>query len=192
MTWGDLTKPSRTARKKAKVTARRTSDRIEREHKAAARRRDRYRCRFPLCGCKRIGLTVEPRVEVSHDRHKGMGGNPKGDRSVPELLITLCPHRHQDGQVSRHKGTLRTRYLTDRANSGPVAWDVDAAYALEALRRAGCGLPLGGLPLVPLHEQGLNDHVEWVEVARERAVQQLAPLHPWQERLLKNLAEMDL
>jgi hypothetical protein len=192
MAWGDLAKPSRTARKKAK---RKTAyDRMTEEwsNKRAAKHRDGHRCRFPLCGCRKLGVKLDARLEASHDQHKGMGGNPAGDRSVTELLVSLCLHRHQDGQVSRHKGTLRSRYLSDRGNNGPLAWDVDAAYVLEALRRAGHALPEGGLLLVPLEYQGLNDTVEWVEVAREFRVQQLMPLADWQTAVLKQLAEMEL
>lgn len=188
-TWGDLAKPSRTARKKDQREARSSLKAKEAINKKAAKRRDSYRCRFPLCGCKSLGLALDARLESSHDKHKGIGGNPAGDRSAPELLVSLCLHRHQDGAVSRHKGTLRSRYLSTRGNNGPLAWDVDCAYVLEALRRAGLGLPDGGL-LIEAHDP--NSRVEFVEVAREVKVQQLGPLAPWQTAVLKQLAEMEL
>lgn len=33
---------------------------------------------------------VKPRLEYAHLEHRGMGGNPTGDRTQPEKLITLC------------------------------------------------------------------------------------------------------
>lgn len=114
-------KPSRTARKKAekkKKTDRKTK---ERQSMDVARKADRG-CRFPLCGCKKLGL----RVEVAHLRHRGMGGNPKGDRTQPDNVISLCTHRHQHGPVSLHKGTLRVEPLTTEGTRGRVMFLVDA------------------------------------------------------------------
>jgi hypothetical protein len=98
----------------------------ERDQKADVRRRDRG-CRFPLCGCRRLGLSLEARQEVSHDKHKGIGGNPAGDRSVAALMVQLCLHRHQDSRISRHKGTMRARALTRHGYNGPVIWEADRA-----------------------------------------------------------------
>lgn len=154
-------KPSRTARKLAKAAdlkKLRTNEANEKKH---VRRRDK-KCRFPLCGCRKLGL----RLEVSHDRHKGMGGNPAGDRNTRRELVLLCVHRHQDGAISRHKGTLKARYLTAKGYEGPVAWLVDLAEV--------------GLP------------AEWTEVARERAVGQLEPLTPRQAEILETLAGMTI
>ncbi len=157
-----LVKPSRTARKKAERETKLAREKHESTNKQLVRVRDLRRCRFPLCGCKKLGL----RLEVSHDRHKGMGGNPEGDRSLMPRMILFCVHRHQDGAISRHKGTLRTVPLTSRGNNGPVAFEV----ILEALT---------GAP-------------EWVEVARERSVCELEPLLEWQRTVLLKLAEMDV
>lgn len=112
-------KPSRTARMKAKKEKRAARRKAESDAKADVRRRDRV-CRFPLCGCRRLGL----RLEVSHQEHKGAGGNPDGSRSRRSSMILLCTHRHQDGVFSRHKGTLRIRELTPEGTDGPVAFDL--------------------------------------------------------------------
>lgn len=173
----DLRKPSRTARKKQEQKDRRDERQAELTNKRSARVRDRFRCRFPLCGCHRLGLQLDARAEVSHDRHKGMGGNPAGDRSLTPGLITLCLHRHQDGIFSRHKGTMRSRPLTRAGNDGPVAWDL---LLSDAFKHFG---DLGKAPLVDLY---------WFEVAREKRVCELEPLTELQGRILRQLEEMDL
>lgn len=171
MTFTTNFKPSRTARKKAKVESRLEREAKERSEKAAVRRRDK-KCRFPLCGCKQLGL----RLEVSHDFHKGTNGNSTKEAvSIASLMIYLCEHRHQHGTISRHKRTLETRYLTPDHDDGPVAWMVDIeALPPELLR---------GIPPV---------QTRWLEVARERDINQLEPLEPWQKRILETLGEMDL
>lgn len=160
-------KPSRTARKIAQKQKRTTLQTRERNEKAKVRRRDRF-CRFPLCGCRRLGLALDARPEVSHQQHKGMGGNPTGDRSVAEEMILMCFHRHQDGIISRHKGTLRARYLTPNKANGPIAWDID----------------------VSMGEWPPSVRPKWREVARETAVQQWEPFTPKQLEQLEYLALM--
>lgn len=130
-------------------------------------------CRFPRCGCNqgRRPLNGHAWLTVSHDRHKGIGGNPAGDRSTTALMILLCAWRHQEAPVSRHAGTMKTRYLTDAGNDGPVAFLVD----LHALY------------------PGLYDKPGvWLEVARERERGELEDeLSAHQEQVLADLAEMD-
>lgn len=163
-------KTSRTATKKAKLKDRLKTKTEEKKNKGNVRKRDRV-CRFPLCGCRKLGLNIQARPEVSHDRHKGIGGNRAGDRSTTALMVLLCLHRHQDGIVSRHKGTLRAVYLTSAGYDGPVAWEID----VEAINR---------------HGAGREPH--WREVARERTPGVLEPLTDWQRSTLELLAEMDL
>lgn len=157
-------KPSRTARKKAekkKKTERKTT---ERKNMDAARKADKG-CRFPLCGCRKLGL----RVEVAHLTHRGMGGNPKGDRTQPDNVISLCAHRHQHGEISLHKGTLDIRPLTPDGTRGPVMFLVDAET----------------LGLDPNYER------RWYVLASEEAPGQCKP--DWiQDMNLRRLAEMDL
>lgn len=154
-------KPSASARKLKKADTRLKAKKAERDEKLEVRRRDRF-CRFPLCGCRRLGW----RLETSHQSHKGAGGDKTGTRSTADQMILLCVHRHQDGVVSRHHGTLRARYLTADRADGPVAWEVDLG-AVYGFKKA-----------------------QWREVARESAVQQLEPLDKWQEDALLHLAEM--
>lgn len=163
-------KPSATERKKKKLERRKNVVRKETDAKLDVRRRDK-RCRFPLCGCQGLGLLMKAWPEVSHQQHKGIGGNPDGTRSTAAGMIFLCKHRHQDGAVSRHRGTLRAVPLTPSGMNGPIVWEVDEA----ALRAAG-------------NLQGPR----WRELAREKAVQQLAELTPWQRATLETLRRMDL
>lgn len=91
----------------------------EQDAKREVRRQDRY-CRFPLCGCDRAKL----QWEVAHLQHKGMGGNPAGDRSDPSRLIYLCTARHQTGLVSLHAGTLEIEPLTSDGTRGPCSFRI--------------------------------------------------------------------
>jgi hypothetical protein len=159
-------KPSGAKRKLATMRKRRERKTGENKNKGEVRRRDGHRCRFPLCGCR----TWQLRLEVSHNRHKGMGGDPKGDRSKPEGMILVCFQRHQDGVVSFHKGTLEARPLTADGMNGPVAWWVDCSAI------AGRNEIIGG----------------WHELARETSVQKLEPLVSWQRAILERLSLMDV
>lgn len=150
-------------RKRVKLTA------AEIAEKDVVRERDK-RCRFPKCGCKRFDFGMKCWPTVSHDMHKGMGGDPQGKVSIACLMILLCKWRHQDAPVSRHAMTMRTRYLTPDQNDGPVAFEVD----LWAVRPG------------MYQQRGV-----WFEVARESDVGLLMPLTEEQEHVLDELAEME-
>lgn len=72
--------------RRAKVAARGT---YEDKVMAEARKRDGG-CRFPRCFCKKRNLVPQ----ACHLRHRGMGGNPKRDRTTTTELLTLCGPRH--------------------------------------------------------------------------------------------------
>jgi len=91
--------------------------------KLKTRNRDKV-CRFPHCGCH-VEQSMKSVLTVSHDFHKGMGGDPTGGVSIAGLMVLVCKWRHQDAPVSFHAKTLRTRYLTPDHNDGPIAWEVD-------------------------------------------------------------------
>lgn len=169
----NLTKPTATARKKEKKQRRQKAAKLEDSNKGQVRRRDKS-CRFPLCGCRRLGLALKAAPEVSHSKHKGAGGNPNGERSAAILMVLLCRHRHQDGAVSIHKGTLRARFLSPLKFGGPIAWQVDA----DVLR--------------PGSYRCVDRENRWVEIARETAVQQWEPFTIKQSAILFALAEMNL
>lgn len=170
MTFQSNWKPSRTARKieerKTKLSRRRDEDNAKKE----VRKRDKV-CRFPLCGCKRLGLALH----ASHQTHKGMGGDPTGERSTTAGLILLCGHRHQFGRISRHAGTMKAMpHSSAQGCDGPVSWYV---------RRDE--IPDEAVPTALFGQ-------EWVCVADEVSPGRLAQPLPWQLVILKRLAEMDV
>lgn len=137
--------------------------------KKRVRGRDRF-CRFPLCGCRHAGL----RTEVSHSRHKGMGGNPKGDRSSADLMVLVCSARHKENRVAIDRGTLTWEPLTDAGAFGPIAWSMRQDELPKDLQ----DVPIGADP--------------WIELARETAIGVYESLTPRQRTILKYLATMDL
>lgn len=170
-------KQGRTAMKIAKKKLRGRIRKHEDDQKSDVRKRDKV-CRFPRCGCRRLGISLKAFAEVSHDRHKGMGGNQDGSRSTAALMVYLCKHRHQDGRVSRHKGTARAVALSMAGYDGPVDWQIRAYIANEIL-----GIPVA-LRVQPEAEL-------WASVGAEVAPGVLGPLERWQEEILSKLAEME-
>lgn len=166
-------KPGPTA--KARAAKHRTDAANERAEKRAVRERDGL-CRFPRCGCNHPHTHYMKRVlTVSHDFHKGMGGDPSGAVSIAPLMLLLCKWRHQDAPVSRDRKTMRTQYLTPDHNEGPIAFEIDL-HALD-----------------PEH---YTEPGTWFEVARETYVEggsgrlRLAPLSAEQGHVLEELARM--
>lgn len=149
--------------------------RDENANKAGVRRRDKT-CRFPLCGCQKLGVSpLKAFPEVSHNKHKGMGGNPDGDRSTTAGMVLLCKHRHQDGAISRHKGTLRVVFLTDRGFDGPVEWQIDlAAFMIYA------------------HASGAVAYDTWFTLATETGIGTWKEFGPRQRDILRELAKMEV
>lgn len=146
-------------------------DRDEEEQKRKVRQRDRG-CRFPLCGCRRLKLSLE----VSHNEHKGSGGNPDGSRSVAELMMQLCRERHRTNPFSIHNRAIEWEPLRKRDGAnGPVKWLIDRRllrYYLEGGQRPA--------------------EAKLVEVVRETAVGILGPMKDEDRALLEQLAEMRL
>jgi len=113
-------KDAQPSMKVQRALRKRTRDDSEDAAKARVRRRDKG-CRFPYCGCRQLGLALE----VSHNEHKGMGGNPSGVRSNTALLMQLCRERHKANPFSVHNGTIAWEPLTSFGANGPVRWLVD-------------------------------------------------------------------
>lgn len=152
---------------------RESRDKRTRDNKLLVRIRDRKvtrrGCRFPLCGCWRERLFLE----VSHLKHQGMGGNPKEDRNLPELLIYVCNWRHREGRIAVDRGTLECRPITDGGTNGPVSW----WFYVAALYGADLGIV------------GTVDG--WLELAREVSPGVLEPLSVAQRETIELLARME-
>jgi hypothetical protein len=146
--------------------------------KGKVRNRDKY-CRFPLCGCKRFGL----HCETSHRRHKGMGGNPKEDRSDPADMVYLCSARHQSNVFAVDRKSLRWRPLTEKGAHGPIAWDIK----VSELRR----LVPKSTPLIAL-AVGLMGRDKWFELARETGIHVYEPMTPEQTAIVAFLKGMEV
>ena len=71
-------------------------------------------CRYPHCE----HMAKKPRLEVAHVRHRGMGGNPTGDRTTAAELITYCFIHHDEYD----HGTMYHEPLTPRGTRGPCAF----------------------------------------------------------------------
>jgi hypothetical protein len=152
------------ALKVLRVRKQRQRKAVEDAAKMSVRTRDRF-CRFPRCGCDQFKLARH----VAHLTHKGMGGNPRGDRSGEARMILLCSARHKENRISLDRKTLRIDPLTRAGTAGPCAFYVSS----QAL--------------------GVTERVDrWLEVARETARHVYEPLTPRQVQLLAILAEMTL
>jgi hypothetical protein len=172
---GPQWKQGRVAAKKAKQKNRRKRVATERENKAEVRRRDKV-CRFPRCGCRRLGEILKAFGEVSHTKHKGPGGDPSGVRSGTENMVLICKWRHQDAPFSRHKQTIRVVYLTADGFDGLVAWEINWGALQQRL-------------LPPQERTPYED--DWRELARETAIGQWEKFTDWQEEILDELAGME-
>ncbi len=89
---GALIKPRRGDAKIALNTTKRSRKTAEEEVMDAAVRRDHGKCRFPRCEFAKEKLKIDP---VHFLEHRGMGGNPKGDRtSTTGQIVALCRKHH--------------------------------------------------------------------------------------------------
>lgn len=86
----------------------------EKKEMRAALVRDGHQCRFPRCEVR--GLPIDP----CHLQHRGMGGNPKGDRTERKTVIALCRIHH--GWYDQ--GELDIEPLTPELFDGPCDWYV--------------------------------------------------------------------
>lgn len=124
---------------KLRASKKRRTKAIELENMRQVRSEDGY-CRFPLCGCYQPqphlwSIWLKP--EVAHLDHRGMGGNPAGDKSDVKLLITVCNWRHKIDKFSLDKKTIKCEPMTDMGTRGPVRWLVNVE-ALRDVMPVGC------------------------------------------------------
>jgi hypothetical protein len=89
----------------------------ERKVMDEARRRDqqmRAGCAWPHCEYRPKRL----RIEVAHERHRGMGGDPSGERTTRDTLLSYCVihHRLYDLDEIDHEP------ITDQGTDGLLAF----------------------------------------------------------------------
>ena len=109
------------------------------------REREDYTCRFPH-GCGDV-------IEVSHQKHRGMGGDPTGECSDPRIMVAVCGVIHRTGKIALDQKNLRWVPLTDDGANGPIEWQVK----------------LGAVPGF------VGDADDWIRVAVESAPGWLEP-----------------
>lgn len=170
-----------------RAAKRRKLDAAELKNMQKARVRDAH-CRFPLCPCHEMiplphRTLIELTGEISHAEHRGSGGNPKGDRTVPEKLLLLCNWRHKLAKFSVDRKTIRWEPLTAAGANGPIRWLIDLmAFNNYQLRHGGrCWL----LPFLD------GEVIGWTELARETELHSLEPLTDAQAAILSLLAGME-
>lgn len=71
-------------------------------------------CRWPGCDCRRRGIKVDP-AHWKVVGHRGIGGNPSGDRTRLDGIMALCRNRHEDYDHSR----IDFEPLSDKGTLGP-------------------------------------------------------------------------
>lgn len=75
------------------------------------------RCRWPEHHKCRGGL------EGAHVfQHRGMGGNPEGDRTTVESILTVCAWIHRQGPESIDGKQLKVEALSPLGTRGPLAF----------------------------------------------------------------------
>lgn len=93
LAFGALQKPAKgstyMAAKERRADRRDAEDAIMKQ----ARQRDGNRCRWRTCTGKYRGLVLP--IDICHNVHRGMGGNPKLDRTTRDQLVALCRKHHQ-------------------------------------------------------------------------------------------------
>ena len=115
----DLTKPVKGSKQLAHREKTATEKAHEQREMQAALKRDERKCRVPRCEHASRKLTIDP----AHQRHRGMGGNAKGDRTTRATVISLCRIHHGDYD----RGDLNIEPLT------PAVFDSVCAFYVKAI-----------------------------------------------------------
>lgn len=112
----NLAKPEPGAFRRERHERRTATRKHERDEMAAAKRRDHGKCRWPGCDSATVGL----RIDACHKRasHRGMGGNPAGDKTERSRIITLCQLHHRQYDTFE----IGIDPLTAHEFSGPCAF----------------------------------------------------------------------
>lgn len=105
-------KPERGDYDLARKAVKNLRKRHEQREMQAALIRDGQKCRVPRCEFPTL------RVDPAHMVHRGMGGNPKGDRTERKTVIALCMKHHG----AYDSGRLEIECLTAQQFDGPCAY----------------------------------------------------------------------
>jgi hypothetical protein len=92
-------------------TKRAATVKAEQAEMQAALKRDGRKCCVPDCIYSHKKLPVD----ACHLVHRGMGGNPKRDRTTRQQIVSLCRIHH--GQLDA--GEITVQPLTSRGTDGP-------------------------------------------------------------------------
>src|SRR5262245_30887310 len=111
--FGALMKPEAGAYDQERKKTRNARKADEQKAMRAALVRDSRSCRWFDC---RTGLVVEP----AHRFHRGMGGNPAGDRTKRDSVIALCKRHHRQWD----HGQIDVDPVTDKGFDDRVAFYV--------------------------------------------------------------------
>ena len=111
----------------------------EQKSMQAALARDGKQCRLPGCAYKKLKVTVDP----CHMVHRGMGGNPKGDRTTRAMVIALCRVHHGIYDA----GDIRIEPLTAQDFDGPCEFymrgDNGKFFHIATEKRIGVSVAVG-------------------------------------------------
>lgn len=113
MSWaGPLPKPVKGTALLA--SRQRRADRVAHEQREmqAALKRDERKCRVPRCEFAGKKLPIDP----CHLTHRGSGGNPSGDRTRRDLIVSLCRVHHGLFDAAQ----MDVRPQTDAQADGPL------------------------------------------------------------------------
>lgn len=121
---------ARLEREKRKADQKAAEDAVIAEAKALdsfrCRWAGRHKCRGPLEGAHVF-------------QHRGMGGNPEGDRTTVDKILTVCAWIHRLGPRTIDGGDLRVVAESDKGTRGPCSFwreTPDGAWFMVARERA--------------------------------------------------------
>ena len=169
-------KPAKGTLKRERAKRKRGRKSLELEQMQAVRDRD-ISCRFPMCGCRHLGTAFH----VAHLRHRGIGGNPAGDRTQRAGMVLFCSTRHHDSIIALDRGTMICEPLTERGTDGPVRWLIEPFAFARALQSHEGDVAF-------LVRMRLSDG--WFILATETAPHVLEPLTDAQQDVLTFLRAM--
>lgn len=113
---GSLVKPLRGSALIERKERRADAVAAEQKEMQAALKRDQHKCRWPGCSGKHRGLTLP--IDAAHQRHRGLGGDPSGERTTRQTVLALCRRCHGLWDAC----LTDIRPLTGDGFDGPVAF----------------------------------------------------------------------